>query len=844
MAYPSKIIRALAVMGLTVGLLTVAPTPGLSPQPAEALLTVGVPTRVQRVVAGDGFICASVTADNATRVMCSGKNSDGQLGDGTTTDRSFFESVSNWRHVDGTRQMVAGKSHVCAISGLGSTIPPGQGTLYCWGDNQYGQLGTGTNTDSTTPVAVASNAGFTNAEVKAVMVGDHHTCAVQNVNSQDKLYCWGRNNKGQLGDTTTTDRNRPVAVQGIFATEKPFVGGVNAKQPMAAGAEHTCAQVFDNARKLYCWGENQDGQLGNNSTTDSTTPVNTNIELISAGGTFTSFIAAGSNFTCARDNAGAALCWGDNSKGQMGNGNTTDVLVPTAVPSHGGFTNSNSVNTIVAGAETVCMQDASRIVWCWGANNAGQVGDNTQVDRNRPTRVSDNAAEGFTNGQLGGTNNEHAGIAVGNSVTDGFACITGWCWGGNSSGQLALNNTTRTPLATRMLVGTRTPDDVPGVTATAVFTNNSVVVTINGLPSTGMNSLSVTVAPTTRRLSPGQPFVMGAPSYGMTSFSGGTLPTMSGGSVTFTVPNMPTSVMSMNGPPVNGTENFVVTGSYHLTYLVQGSAAAGYPDGWRARNGQVAGDEVTVTGTTPAASSATAGGSTAAAPATPATGTPTTGTPAAGTQTAVGSYANAIPGVTVTDPKVYTAAPAKVADNSAIAVLTPTQARTMDIRSLTPNVCLPNDEDIVFIDEGRCIAQVVREKTRAVVRTLRTTVVSDDIADLKVGNEVAVLAPLYFKAGTAEFRSSSLARLQQLRPRIEAAGSVLIAGHTGNLMGNTPENVALARARAQATVAALKARGSKGPFAIAAVGALDPVSNGTTRQAQDRNRRSVIVLIP
>lgn len=255
-----------------------------------------------------------------------------------------------------------------------------------------------------------------------------------------------------------------------------------------------------------------------------------------------------------------------------------------------------------------------------------------------------------------------------------------------------------------------------------------------------------------------------------------------------------------------------------------------------------------MTGTTPAASSAGSGGTTTTTPAgpaaTPTTATPTTATPTTATPTTVGSYANAIPGVTVTDPKVYAAAPAKVADNSAIAVLTPAQAKTLDIRSLTPSVCLANDEDIVFIDEGRCIAQVVREKTKAVLRTLRTTVVTDDIADLKVGNEVAVLAPLFFQAGSAEFKASSLSRLQQLRPRIEAAGSVLIAGHTGNLMGNTPENVALARARAQATVAALRARGSKGPFAIAAVGALDPVTNGTTRQAQDRNRRSVIVLIP
>ena len=225
--------------------------------------------------------------------------------------------------------------------------------------------------------------------------------------------------------------------------------------------------------------------------------------------------------------------------------------------------------------------------------------------------------------------------------------------------------------------------------------------------------------------------------------------------------------------------------------------------------------------------------------------TTTTSTTIATTTTLPTSvYASAVPGITVTDPTVYRTAPKEVAGNSAIIVLTPIQNKVMDIVSKTPSVCLPNDDDLIFIDEGKCIAEVVNAKTRKALRTLRTTVVSDDIAELQVGNEVAVLAPLYFIAGSFDFKPESLARLAKLKNRITNAGSVLVAGHSGILLGNTPENIKLAGERAKAAVKELKARGAKGPFSVASVGALDPATTVKTQAAQEKNRRVVIVLIP
>jgi outer membrane protein OmpA-like peptidoglycan-associated protein len=223
---------------------------------------------------------------------------------------------------------------------------------------------------------------------------------------------------------------------------------------------------------------------------------------------------------------------------------------------------------------------------------------------------------------------------------------------------------------------------------------------------------------------------------------------------------------------------------------------------------------------------------------------PVVTTPAAPAVNTTASYANAIPGVTVTDAKVYTKAPVKVSADSAINAMTPAEAKTFDIVSKTPSVCLPNDDDLVFLDDGRCIATVVNEKTRKVLRTLKTTVVETDISELKVGNEIAILSPLYFSAGSAVMKETSAKRLTGLATTVKAAGSILIAGHSGTLMGNTPENQALSRKRAATVVAAVKRLGAKSPIAIAAVGALDPASKGTTQAAQDRNRRAVVVLIP
>ena len=130
-----------------------------------------------------------------------------------------------------------------------------------------------------------------------ITIGYAHTCALTN---EGKAYCWGRNNQGQLGNNSTTNSRIPVAVQ--------MPAGVSF-QSIAAGHAHTCA--LTNEGKAYCWGRNNQGQLGNNSTTDSSIPVAVQMP---AGVSFQS-IAAGYYNTCALTNEGKAYCWGRNNQG-------------------------------------------------------------------------------------------------------------------------------------------------------------------------------------------------------------------------------------------------------------------------------------------------------------------------------------------------------------------------------------------------------------------------------------------------------------------------------------------------------------------------------------------------
>ncbi len=285
------------------------------------------------VSAGDRYTCGLTAAGAA---YCWGLNV-GQLGDGTTTDRSSPVPVSGGLSFT---SLSTGFRHTCGVTAAGAA--------YCWGANRNaGQLGDGTSTDRLAPVAVAGGLTFT-----AVSAGDFHTCGIT---AAGAAYCWGGNGDGQLGDGTTTSRSTPVRV----------VGDVSFAA-VSAGGFHTCGVTATGG--AYCWGANSEGQLGDGSTTNRSRPV-----LVAGGGNYT-IVSAGFIHTCGVTAGGAAYCWGSNEQGQIGDGTTTRRPTPVRLAGDVSFAAVQAGGSGQALGYHTCGLTVAGAAYCWGQNARGQVG--------------------------------------------------------------------------------------------------------------------------------------------------------------------------------------------------------------------------------------------------------------------------------------------------------------------------------------------------------------------------------------------------------------------------------------------------------------------------------------
>jgi alpha-tubulin suppressor-like RCC1 family protein len=299
--------------------------------------------RFHQVSAGINHSCG-VTTDY--RAYCWGANSEGQLGDGTTTDRLSPVPVAGGRKY---RQIDAGAFHTCGLS-----YPDNR--AYCWGSNGSAELGDGTVTGRLTPVAVAGNRQF-----RQVSMGWSHTCAVT---PSDEAFCWGNNAKGQVGDGSTVTRRRSPAL---------VAGGFRFRQ-VDAGFDHTCAVTTTN--RAYCWGSGRDGQVGDGKTYLRFTP------RAVAGGLSFNRVSTGTFHTCAETTLNRAYCWGSNVYGGLGDGTTTRRLTPVAVV--GGLRFSQ----VSAGSFYTCARTSDAVAYCWGHNIHGELGDGTSTDRPTPGPVA------------------------------------------------------------------------------------------------------------------------------------------------------------------------------------------------------------------------------------------------------------------------------------------------------------------------------------------------------------------------------------------------------------------------------------------------------------------------
>ena len=371
------------------------------------------------IAAGGNHTCA-LGGDGG--VKCWGSNEKGQLGNGSWTDNPAPVAVGGLGK--DIIAVTAGGRHTCALAG--------QGHVRCWGGNESGQLGNGTQLDSPLPVDVQGLADG----VVAVAAGDQFTCALS---GDGRVRCWGNNARGQVGDGTLINRTVPVDVAGLAGSAVAI----------AAGGEHACALLDGGA--VQCWGANRFGQLGNKTRKDSRVPVD-----VSGLGSASVALTAGSGQTCALSGAGGVKCWGWN-------GNETENHLAAQPEDVSGL--GNDVTAIAAGAQHTCALTRDRVE-CWGSNYVGQLGSEALAASSVPVTVI-----GLGGGMLA--------IATGAYHTCVLSDSAGVeCWGQNYQGELGDGSRpySATPVSVvglrtatfASLTATAAPSSTPAATPTRV----------------------------------------------------------------------------------------------------------------------------------------------------------------------------------------------------------------------------------------------------------------------------------------------------------------------------------------------------------------------------------------
>lgn len=284
----------------------------------------------------------SICSDNT--VMAWGKNSDGQLGDGTNTDSNLPVQVADLTDVI---RISAGNYHSIALKD--------DGTVWCFGNNGSGQLGNGGTVNSNVPLQVS---GLTN--VTDIAAGDFHSLARRD---DGTVWAWGSNSWGQLGNGTSAGSETPVQVTEIL-------------NAMAIVAGEGFSMALLNDGTVMAWGANYNGQLGNG------TLINSNIPVLVPGFFDVLEIAAGTTHSVALKNDGTVWAWGYNYLGQLGNGNNTNSSVPVQTQEIQWITN------IAAGGASTYAVKYDGTAWAWGWNSNGQLGNGTTIDSNLPLEVN------------------------------------------------------------------------------------------------------------------------------------------------------------------------------------------------------------------------------------------------------------------------------------------------------------------------------------------------------------------------------------------------------------------------------------------------------------------------
>ena len=437
---------------------------------AEPVAVTAVLGTFQGLSLGADHSCALSTMGT---VACWGDNSQGQLGSGTINKGSRHAKVAGLSNV---LKLVSGDTHNCALDSMGA--------LRCWGGNQKGQLGNGGNAANPSATAIPGLAA-----VKDVAAGAQHTCIHLGDAAAGGIQCFGANDKGQLGDGTQAARNTPVQVSGHDGIGTQLAAGRShscAFWPVAGGDG-------SGTRGLHCWGDNSAGQLGvaKYRTLSKSTGGAKSLTPLRIEASYSRFeeLIAGGNNTCFR--AGGDLnCFGAGEFGQLGLGISfvfddpsrgSVRLTPDATAPAGVLGFARAARSLTAGRNHNCVLLGPGAPLCWGQDDAGEMGNGgLAVDQLTPGLVAGLSKDivAIEAGGLEGFGGQTCALTVAGAVS---------CWGYNVNGQLAIGTTGNqtTPAA---VVGLNLP-----VTTLAAGTDSVCVVVNDGTLSCwdGSNSLGI-----------------------------------------------------------------------------------------------------------------------------------------------------------------------------------------------------------------------------------------------------------------------------------------------------------------------------------------------------------------
>ncbi|MFH1017002.1 MAG: invasin domain 3-containing protein [Pseudomonadota bacterium] len=374
----------------------------LSQTPTVTFTPVTPPflTSVMKIVTGAFHTCALVSGG---QIYCWGQNEKGQLGNGTQNRSAYPAPVVD---ISNAVDLVAGWWHTCAILSTGD--------VKCWGSNLYGELQF--NPAVNPRPVVMGNIGGT---VKALSAGNSTTCALR---TDGKIMCWGDGGWGQLGNNQLYDNStRTGAPQEVF--------GISTATAVSSNNASSCALLLD--RTVKCWGDNGWGQVGKNPGHPDYMPsTSTPQQVMDMGIPLTAiWVSMGGDHACAvvgpiGATSGPIKCWGANDNGQFGNG----VTFPFADPSPDQAQNITTAQSVAAAGWRTCALLTDRSVWCWGNGHLGQLGNGTEFANSTvPVMVSN----------LDYSVMSPSGLAV----QESHSCVIfgdnrARCWGLDNDGQL------------------------------------------------------------------------------------------------------------------------------------------------------------------------------------------------------------------------------------------------------------------------------------------------------------------------------------------------------------------------------------------------------------------------